>query len=55
MEEEMESLRKNDTWDLVTLADGRDPIGSKWLFKRKINAVGKVKKLKARLVAKGYL
>ena len=47
MEEEMESLRKNDTWDLVTLLDGRKPIGSKWVFKRKTNAAGQVEKFKA--------
>jgi hypothetical protein len=35
MEEEMESLRKNNTWDLVTLPDGKRPIGSKWVLKRK--------------------
>ena len=30
------------------------PIGSKWVFKKKLNAEGKVEKYKARLVAKGY-
>ena len=54
MEEEMESLRKNDTWDLVALPDGRKKIGSKWVFKRKTNATGCVEKFKAQLVAKGY-
>ena len=33
VEEEIESLRNNETWDLVTLPDGRKPIGSKWVFK----------------------
>ena len=33
---------------------GRKPIGSKWVFKKKTNAEGKVEKYKARLVAKGY-
>jgi hypothetical protein len=55
MEEEMESLRKNGTWDLVTLPDGRRTIGSKWVFKRKTNEIGCVKNFKARLVAKVYL
>ena len=32
----------------------RKPIGSKWIFKWKLNASGKVDKYKARLVAKGY-
>ena len=54
MEEEMESLRKNDTWDLVTLPYGTRTIVSKWVFKRKTNVVGCVKKFNAQLVAKGY-
>jgi hypothetical protein len=54
MEEEMASLDKNEAWDLVELPTGRMPIGSKWVFKKKLNAEGKVEKYKARLVAKGY-
>ena len=54
MVEEMEALDKNKAWDLVELPDGRKPIGSKWVFKKKLNAAGKVEKYKARLVAKGY-
>jgi len=49
MVEEMESLHKNETWDLVEL-----PIGSKWVFKKKLNIASQVKKFKAQLVAKGY-
>ena len=45
---------KNEAWDLVKLPVGRKPIGSKWVFKKKTNAEGKVEKYKARLVAKGY-
>ena len=33
---------------------GRKPVGSKWVFKKKLNAAIKVEKYKARLVAKGY-
>lgn len=54
MEEEMESLRKNETWDLITLHDGRKPIGSKWVLKKKTNASTQVKKFKYQLVEKGY-
>jgi hypothetical protein len=54
MEEEMASLDKNEAWDLVELPTRRNPIGSKWVFKKKLNAEGKVEKYKARLVAKGY-
>jgi hypothetical protein len=48
------SLDKNEAWDLVEFPTGRNPIGSKWVFKKKLNAKGKVEKYKARLVAKGY-
>jgi hypothetical protein len=47
MVKEMESLHKNETWDLVELPSGRNPIGSKWVFKKKTNAVGQVEKFKA--------
>ena len=50
----MASLHKNEAWDLVELPTGRKPIGSKWVFKKKINVEGKVEKYKSRLVAKGY-
>jgi hypothetical protein len=44
MEEEMASLYKNEAWDLVELPTGRNPIGNKWVFKKKLNAEGKVEK-----------
>eukprot|EP00253_Pinus_taeda_P007561 PITA_07561 len=54
MVDEMASLQKNEAWDLVELLAGRNPIGNKWVFKKKTNAEGKVEKYKSRLVAKGY-
>eukprot|EP00253_Pinus_taeda_P010382 PITA_10382 len=54
MNEEMESILRNDTWDLVELPKNKTPIGCKWLFKPKMNADGSIKKLKARPVEKGY-
>ena len=50
----MDSLDKSEAWNLVQLPAGRKVIGRKWLFKKKLNAEGKVVKYKARLVAKGY-
>ena len=50
----MDSLDKNESWNLVQLPAGRKVIGRKWLFKKKLNAEGKVDKYKACLVAKGY-
>jgi len=54
MNEEIESILRNDTWDLVELPKNKTPIGCKWLFKPKMNADGSIEKLKPRLVAKGY-
>ena len=40
MGEEIESLIENETWYLVMLPNGRKPINSKWVFKKKMNVVG---------------
>jgi hypothetical protein len=53
IDEEMASLDTNEAWDLVESPTERNHIGSKWVFKKKLNAEGKVEKYKARLVAKG--
>jgi hypothetical protein len=44
MTKEMEALDKNEAWDLVEFLTGRKAIGSKWVFKNKLNAEGKVEK-----------
>ncbi|XP_071704835.1 uncharacterized protein [Rutidosis leptorrhynchoides] len=54
MEEEMESMRSNNVWELVDLPKGRKAIGSKWILKIKHKADGSIERYKARLVAKGY-
>jgi hypothetical protein len=38
----------------VELPTGRNPIGNKWVFKKKMIVEGKVEKYKARLVENGY-
>ena len=35
MQEEMEALHRNKTWELVTLPEGRKAIGNKWVYKIK--------------------
>jgi hypothetical protein len=47
MVEEMDSLDKNEAWDIVELSAGRKYVGSKWLFKNNFNAQGKMQKYKA--------
>ncbi|KAL0370739.1 UNVERIFIED_CONTAM: Retrovirus-related Pol polyprotein from transposon TNT 1-94 [Sesamum angustifolium] len=52
---EMESLHKNQTWELVQLPKGKKTIGCKWMYKQKPTILEKEgEKFQARLVAKGY-
>ena len=51
---ELDSLIKNQTWELVDLPPGTKPINCKWIFKRKYFPDGFVEKYKAHLVAKGF-
>lgn len=54
MTEEINSIEKNQTWELCTLPNGAKCIGVKWIYKTKLNELGEIIKHKARLVAKGY-
>ncbi|CAI7768149.1 unnamed protein product [Closterium sp. NIES-53] len=54
IESELKSIEENGTWELVELPEGRKAITSKWLFKIKSDADGKIERYKSRLVAKGY-
>ena len=47
-------ILSNHTWELVDLPPGNKPLGSKWIFKKKIKADGTIDKYKARLVIKGF-
>ena len=52
--DEVESILQNNTWELVDLPPGLKPLGYKWIFKKKMKADGSIDKYKARLVIKGY-
>ena len=56
MNEELDALHKNHTWDMVDLPPGQSIIGCRWVYKIKIKtkADGSVERYKARLVAKGF-
>lgn len=54
MQEELNSIEKNNTWSLVDLPAGRQAIGSKWVFKIKRDQNNNPVKYKSRLVAQGY-
>ncbi|CAI7853101.1 unnamed protein product [Closterium sp. NIES-54] len=49
MESELKSIEENVTWELVELPEGRKAITSKWLFKIKSDADGKIERYKSRL------
>jgi hypothetical protein len=54
MNEELDRIEKNNTWDLVPRPEDKNVIGSKWVFKNKMNEKGQIGRNKSRLVCKGY-
>ena len=54
MDEELEQLEKDDTWELVPKPHDKNIIGTKWIFKNKLNENVEVIRNKARLVCKWY-
>ena len=54
MNEEIEKIEKKKTWTLVPRPKDKNVIGTKWVFRNKLNEDGQVSRYKARLVCKGY-
>jgi hypothetical protein len=54
MNEELDQIEKNETWELVPRSKDKNVIGTKWVFRNKLNEDGQVVRNKARLVCKGY-
>ena len=54
MNEELDQIEKNNTWNLVPRPADKNVIGSKWVFKNNMNEQGQIVRNKARLVCKGY-
>jgi hypothetical protein len=54
MNEELDQIEKNDTWELVPRPRYKNVIGTKWVFGNKLYENGQVKRNKYRLVCKGY-
>uniref|UniRef100_A0A151UEM8 Reverse transcriptase Ty1/copia-type domain-containing protein n=1 Tax=Cajanus cajan TaxID=3821 RepID=A0A151UEM8_CAJCA len=52
MQEELNQFERNEVWDLVPLPKDYPIIGTKWVFRNKLDESGIINK--ARLVAKGY-
>ncbi|XP_059654835.1 uncharacterized mitochondrial protein AtMg00820-like [Cornus florida] len=54
MKEELEQIEKNDTWILIPRPNHKNVIGSKWIFRNKLDEKGIVTKNKVRLVCKDF-
>ena len=54
MKEELDTLSKNHTWDLVTLLLGKSMVDCKWIYKIKTHFDGSIERYKTRLVAKDF-
>ena len=54
MEEEIQQIEKRNTWSLVARLEDKNVIGTKWVFRNKLDEKGEVTRNKARLVCKGY-
>jgi hypothetical protein len=54
MNEELDQIEKNQTWDLVPRPKDKNVIGTKWVYINKLNEDGHIVRNKARLVCKGY-
>ena len=54
MDDEIDAIERNGTWELSDLPKRQKTIGGKWVYKTKLKEEGEIEKYKARLVAKGY-
>ena len=54
MEEELQALAQNHTWDLVPLPQGKHVVGNQWVYAVKEHSDGSLERYKARVVAKGF-
>jgi len=54
MHEELNQFTRNEVWTLVLRTSEMNVIGTKWVFKNKLDEQGVIVRNKVRLVAKGY-
>lgn len=54
MAEEFAALQSQNTWTLVPSNPNQNAIGTKWIYKLKLNSDGTIASYKAQLVAQGF-
>jgi hypothetical protein len=54
MDEELDQIEKNDTWELVPRPKDKNVIDTKWVYMNKFNEYVQVTRNKVGLVCKGY-
>ena len=54
MQEELNQFERNEVWELIPKQDEFQVIGTKWVFRNKLDEDGNITNNKARLVVKGY-
>ena len=55
MEEELDQIEKNETWEHFPRPRNKNMIDTKWVSRNKMNEDGQVIRNKTRLVCKGYV
>ncbi|XP_070005853.1 uncharacterized mitochondrial protein AtMg00820-like [Nicotiana sylvestris] len=54
MQEDLDQFDKNQVWKLIPKPENAPGIGTKWVFRNKLDEDGKVVRNKTRLVSQGY-
>ena len=54
MKEELNQFKRNEVWELVPMPNDQSVIGTKWVYRNKMDENGIIIRNKARLVAQGY-
>ncbi|GMI75421.1 hypothetical protein HRI_001211400 [Hibiscus trionum] len=54
MQEELNQFERSNVWTLVNRPSNQSTIGTKWVFRNKLDESGNIVRNKARLVAQGY-
>jgi hypothetical protein len=54
IDKELSAVSSTGTWTEVIVPEGANIVGSRWVFKTKVNAQGEIVKYRSRIVAQGF-